>query len=216
MRTLHLRTADRGVDDAIAAWLRRHDVEVIECADAFDACVAALESPQTAPDILIAGVDWLSPSESSVLGYLRETWPGIIMLIHGGSNAAAVYPAAARTLICRTDAELRQVLASPPAALRDHLKESKRIPENSDDQTRTPPRISISELPPVGEPQSPDNPERSEAPERQAPPVDRPVATPAAAPKPHAAPARVTSLTAEELAALLEDWEPNIDRSADV
>lgn len=213
MRAIHLRTADRGADDAIAAWLHRHDVEVVDCADAFDACVAALTSPHEAPDLALAGVDWISPNESAVLGYLRETWPGIIIVIHGASAATAGYPSSPLTLVCRTGDALREVLASPPGALRARLTETRRFVETCDKEWRAPPpRFSIPELRPTKEPQAPDNPATKDSSDERAKPVERRVEPP----MPASPPARVTSLTAEELAALLEDWEPNIGRSADV
>ena len=213
MRAIHIRTADRGADDAIAEWLHRHEIDVIDCADAFDACVAALDSPHDAPELALAGVDWISPNESAVLGYLRETWPGIIIVVHGGSTAAVGYPASALTLVCRTGDALRELLASPPAALRARLTEKRRFVETRDEEWRAAPRISIPGISPTTQRQTPENPETDGAfDEKDAPPVHKRTERPI----PVAPPGRVTSLTAEELAALLEDWEPNTGRSADV
>jgi len=61
--------------------------------------------------------------------------------------------------------------------------------------------------------QTPDNSAAADASVQQpAPPIEKHVDPPI----PVAPRARVTSLTAEELAALLEDWEPNSSPPADV
>ncbi len=121
MKVIHLRTGDAAIDDRIAAWLRRHAATVVECADAFEACVVAIKHRQPPPQLAFIGADWLAPDEFSILGYLRETWPTIGIVVTGSPRVIATFPASPRTHICRSEAMLQQMFASTPAVLYEQL-----------------------------------------------------------------------------------------------
>lgn len=116
-RAIHLRTGERGTDQAIASWLRRHGVEVIDCADAYEACTFALLHGEQRPDLALIGVDWLAPAEFAIVTYFRETWPGLRIVVHGEACLTAALHAAAPTVTCVSAGELRRFLEDSPDAL---------------------------------------------------------------------------------------------------
>lgn len=235
MRILHLRTADRGADEAIASWLQSHDTEVIECADPFDACLAALAADEPAPELALVGLDWVSPDDFTVVGYFRESWPGIVVVFYGSPRVAASFPAAPLTIVCRTAESFEELLRGSPAALRSRCSDAHRPTRRIlDDWRATPPAPAPnasppSELadfpPPASSNNAGDSPPRNveypppptviavdevTAPPDRIPPADK--RTSATVRQEHAPPPRVDALTPEELAMLLEDWAPKLNR----
>jgi hypothetical protein len=112
-----LRTGDQGIDGAISTWLERHDVEVVGCADPFEACAFALTQRGSAPDLAFIGVDWLAPEELAIVDYLREIWPELSAVVYGGAQATARLEPNAPALVCRSAEGLRRMLADSPDAL---------------------------------------------------------------------------------------------------
>lgn len=229
MRAIHLRTADRGADDAIASWLDGHGVEVIECDDPFDACVVALRYDGPPPRFAFIGLDWISPQEFSIAGRFREIWPEIILVLHGSPQAAAGFPAAPLTFVCRGGETLRNLLSAPPADLLARFKGARRTSTAPSERWR--PAPSIADTPPLSdyEPDTlspspasddngaqrvdtdnpvPDNPPIAD-PRVADPPriVDRPRMISNQGPDETPPPRQADALTPEELAMLLEDWQ---------
>ncbi|GEM_PF-1990104 len=128
VKVVHLRTGDAAIDGRIAAWLRRHGATVIECADACEACVLAVRAEGLPPQLAMVGADWLAPDEFSVLGYFREVWPSIGIVITGSPRVVAMFPASPRTYICRNEAALVRMFALTPAALYDQIASGARRP----------------------------------------------------------------------------------------
>ncbi|MFQ5807210.1 MAG: hypothetical protein ACE5I3_12245 [Phycisphaerae bacterium] len=120
-KAIHLRTGDRGTDGAISTWLARHGVEVVNCTDPFEACAVALTQRNLAPDLALIGADWLAPDERSIIGYLREIWPGLTTVVYGSPPATSGFEAPPPTLVCRSAGAVRRMLANPPDTL---LKQS--------------------------------------------------------------------------------------------
>jgi hypothetical protein len=114
---IHVRTGDRGTDGAISAWLERHGVKVVDCADPFEACAFALTERAAAPDLALIGADWLAPDEAALVGYFREAWPGLITVVYGSPQATAGFEASPPTLVCRSADALRRMLADSPDTL---------------------------------------------------------------------------------------------------
>ena len=114
---IHVHTGDRGSDEAVADWLERHNVEIVECGDAFDACVIALTQRDRQPDLALVGADWLSPAEFSVVEYFRESWPSMPVVVYGSTPAAATVRPDALTLVCGSRSALERLLAESPDAL---------------------------------------------------------------------------------------------------
>jgi hypothetical protein len=200
-KAIHLRTGDRATDGAISAWLERHGVEIVACADAFEACVFALTHSAATPDLALVGADWLAPDEHAIIGYLRETWPGVTTVVYGGAPAVAGFEAGPLTLVRCSAAAVRRMLAGAPSALLEESVRALRAQVSPDDGWRPRPQAP----PPAGT-----------APARPAVrtqdthvPGDRPAARVTGqgsempgGPRPAT---RQTILTQEELAALLED-----------
>ncbi len=137
-----MRTGDRGTDGAISAWLERHGIEVVPCADPFEACTLALTQRGPAPDLAFIGVDWLAPGEAAIIGYFRETWPGLTMVVYGSAQATAGFEASPPTLVCRSAEGLRRMLADSPEALLSKSVEATRSQAPPDDGWRPQPNAS--------------------------------------------------------------------------
>lgn len=207
---IHVRTGERGTDSAISAWLERHDVEIVACADAFEACTVALTQSLTAPDVAFVGIDWLAPDEHVILDYFRETWPNLLAIVYGPASATTGFREDPRTLVCRSPAAVRRMLTDSPAALLDRLRAASPQQARSDDDRQPSPT-----LPPHAD-QSGDAQETSlphptthtrDSENRPANPGPRSAWRPAAGLRGRAASASASRnvLTEEELAALLED-----------
>ena len=207
-KAIHLRTGDRGTDGAISTWLDCHDVEVVTCADSFDACVQALTELASAPDLALIGIDWLPPDEYSIIHYLRETWPGLTMVLYGSTPMIVEFGKMPLTIACRGAADIRRMLASTPGAL---VKQSHAaLPAQSTSSEQWLPRpaesAQFAEAPPLEAP--PTQPAKiitkradttGAVPSHQ---VGEPDADSAMTSRP---PITQAILTREELAALLED-----------
>jgi hypothetical protein len=111
---VHLCTGNQGTDEAIRAWLERHGVEVVACADAFEACTVALTQPDRKPDLALIGTDWLAPEELAIIGYWRETWPGLTVILYGSAEGTAGLPTQPSTHVCRSAEELQHLLEDSP------------------------------------------------------------------------------------------------------
>lgn len=118
--TLHIRTGDPGLADAIDAWLRASAVEPVICVDAYEACVHLLKRAEDVPELVFVGVDWLAPDEQEVIRYVRDTWPAVGMVVYG----APLAPGVADTpliRVCAARSDLLPLLAAPPAELVDRF-----------------------------------------------------------------------------------------------
>jgi hypothetical protein len=208
LSAIHLRTADRGTDGAIAAWLRDHGVSVVSCADPFEACVVALTQSTPAPDLAFVGVEWLAHDELAIIGYLRQTWPELTIVLYGSAPALAGFQASPLGVACRTSAALKRMLAESPENFLAEFETARRSRAALGDAWRPRPQLA------------PPNEQPSRAPDEGlprptietrdvdllaaelAPRVGGPDAAPPTAPP--TSPAHEI-LTPEELAALLED-----------
>jgi hypothetical protein len=207
-KAIHLRTGDRATDGAVSAWLERHGVEVIPCADAFEACTVALSHSPVVPELAFVGADWLAPDEIAIVSYFRETWPGITIVIYGSASATAGFEATALTHVCRSAAAVRRMLAAPPVAL---LEESHRAlrtqPSRDDDWRPRPDAPRANGHTAAGETLV----SRSTSQTRDGAAIEADLTSPAGVPLETGAqrrpPVSQTILTKEELAALLNDEE---------
>lgn len=209
-KAVHLRTGDRETDGAVSMWLERHEVDVFDFADPFEACTFALTRPETTPDVAFIGADWLAPDELRIIDYLRETWPGLGMVIYGSTPATAGLHAGPQTLVLHPLSAVRRILVDSPAALLSRFPETSRTSAPPDDDWRpglqTPPRDA---QPPPKVRKRPFAPDAAVEQAKPAWAVPAPRVTPRdpeqqAGPS---APSTQTILTREELAALLEDDE---------
>lgn len=207
-KAIHLRTGDRGTDGAISAWLERHGIEVIACADAFEACTFALTHSAATPELALIGADWLAPDELAISGYFRETWPAVTIVIYGSAAATASIEDGSLTHVLRSPAAVRRMLAAAPDALLGESRGALRTPATLDDwRTRFDvPGLETSAA--DAEVLLPQPVVRTR--DREAPDVDlaphvsgQPPETAAGSPVPASPPI----LTREELAALLDDEE---------
>ena len=126
-RAIHLRTGDRATDGSIGAWLDRHGIDVVSCADPFEACTLALTQPKPAPSLALVGADSLTPDELSIVGYLRETWPHLAVVVYGSVPATAGLEEARSTVVCHSAGAVRRMLEDPPSDLLDRSRGSLRL-----------------------------------------------------------------------------------------
>ena len=208
-KAIHLRTGDRGTDGAISAWLERHGIEVVACADAFEACTFTLTHSATVPELAFVGADWLAPDELAIVSYLRETWPGVTIVIYGSAPATAGFEASALTHVCRSAFAVRRMLAAVPGAMVEESLRALRAQPSLDDgwrpQPETPRAEEHSAAAEMPAPRPALRTRDTEAMDADiAPHVNKQHRELAAGQRP---PASQTILTKEELAALLEDDE---------
>ncbi len=125
LTVLHLATADHASTAQVDAWLQRYSASVLRCADAFDACLNLIRSPEHVPDLVLLGADYLLTDELNIFDYLRETWPSAIVVVYGDAERCA-------RLTTGRDAELytppRAAIdpAQSPAALLEQARQSLR------------------------------------------------------------------------------------------
>jgi len=119
-RAVHIRTGQPAAAEAIDAWLSDHDVEVLACADVYEACVHLLREYHNVPEMVVIGTDWLAPDELAIVRYARETWPRAAIVVYG-AGASPAPEASPLTIACGSDAALRTVLADSPAQLLERL-----------------------------------------------------------------------------------------------
>jgi hypothetical protein len=208
-KAIHLRTGDRATDGAIAGWLERYGVDVVDCGDAFEACTLTLTQPEPSPDLALIGADWLAPDELAIISYFRETWPGVVIVVYGSAAATAGFEESPLALVCRSPDAVRRVLSEAPGTLLERSFEALRMQTPQDDGWRPRPvappaderhlhdksmrmsRLMIEDAEHVAAELEPDDAKHDAEP----PADDR-------------APAPAEILTPEELAALLNDDEP--------
>jgi hypothetical protein len=202
-KAIHLRTGDRGTDNAISAWLEKHGVDVVACADPFEACLVALSRSEPAPDLALVGVDWLAPDELGIVEYFAQAWPGLTLVLYGSPQATARFQPAPLTVVYRSPDALQRVLSESPdkllarsraEAAPDEVRRAQ--PENPGTHARRAETFVI--LPARAETQDPGRePQKQDRPPGAAGEEETGKTTAAAAPH--------SILTREELAALLED-----------
>ena len=210
-KAVHLRTGDRGTDGAISTWLERHGIEIVTCADAFEACAVALRQHEPPPDLALIGADWLAPGERAIIDYFRESWPGVVIVVHGSTTATSSLPAQPLTRVCRSAGEVQELLADSPDALLNRLRCAPRAQAPIDNDQRGQPKEAAADERRAGMKEAPLPQPTIPTGERPEPPVEL---TPSTAPRDSAAtttgkpaPPSRSVLTEEELAALLEDDE---------
>jgi hypothetical protein len=116
-RAIHIHSGRTTVGDAVDAWLDRHGVERMCCADAFAACSVILMQSTRVPDLAFVGADRLASDELPILAYLREAWPGVGIVLYGRHAQPCSHTRATQTLVCPSSAALREIMDAPP----DHL-----------------------------------------------------------------------------------------------
>jgi hypothetical protein len=116
-RAIHIGCGGARGAQALDAWLDRHGIERTCCADAFDACAHILTSSACVPELAFVAADRLTNEELVILGYLRETWPAVGIVLYGRDAESDSRTRDARTLVCPSAVALREVLAASPAHL---------------------------------------------------------------------------------------------------
>jgi len=195
-----IRTGQRAESDLVCARLSAAGVKVIECADAIDACVHILRFPDPAPHVVFIGTEWLSREDYALMGYLRQTWPGVLVVLHGEGYDTIPLDRSGPTAVCPTLADLKQLLSGGL----DEMVEAARREASGVVRLRGAPRaVNIpqdAEGARVGSAVKDDGPEQSVADSRRirsTVPREKPVAVGPNPPR--------TILTEEELDALLRD-----------
>jgi hypothetical protein len=121
-RAIHVRTGQRAAVDAVDAWLKRHDTEVVSFDDVYAACVHLLQAYERVPDLALIGSDWLGEDEYNIVTYMRQTWPRVGIVVYGESRSTPVFDMLPMTQSCRMEDALRRLIAEPPAVLLEQLR----------------------------------------------------------------------------------------------
>ena len=179
---LHLRTGETSAAEAISSWLRQHRVGGTDFSDAYEACVYLLEQSEETPDLAFVGTDWLTPDEFPIIRYIHETWPGVGVIIYGDGGELPPQESGALMWRCGSVDALRQVLADSPANVLQRLREHR-----GDDVALLPTSEQRADCAPAPGPGTAGGARRYPPPDERNSLASRSV------------------LTAEELAALLDD-----------
>lgn len=192
LQILHIRTGSATLTSDVDSWLAAHRVDAVTLNDAFDACQHALTSYEQAPELAFVGVDRLERDERQIVRYLRDTWPGLAIVLYG-SDTAVHWSADPLLTAADSRAALRALLAATPAELIAKIRRGSVRP-TAHELTTAPEAPRRTPAAPRGsEPASP---------AREAP--SPAVLTPPTALRVTPLEATSVSLTAEELAALLD------------
>lgn len=123
-RAIHIRTLRRRESELVDAWLERHRLDVTLLEDVLEACTFLLTRFDAAPDLAFVGAEGFGDGDAELLGYLRETWPHLAIVVYSG---AALIPLGhdANLTVCCAESTLRELLGSAPAELAARVR---RIP----------------------------------------------------------------------------------------
>ena len=199
---IHLRTGESHAAEEISAWLRDHRVEVTGFSDAYDLCVHLLQHSAEIPDLALVGADWLSPGEFAIVRYLRETWPGVGIVVYSSGGETPPCEPGPLTRVCRSSHALRQLLSESPERTLSRLRQeaSLEAPQAAA-RSRADRPAAIRETPS----QTPASAPGASAAKPNGPPIDRDEQADGSKPGPAADQPPRGILTDEELSALLDD-----------
>jgi hypothetical protein len=107
---LHIRTGSRASVQLVDRWLERQQVEVLACADAFDACVAVLRKDAPPIGLALLGADWLDPEDFALIRLLHEHVPGLAIVLYGYAGLPQEPAHAGPLLVCRSAVDLEHAL----------------------------------------------------------------------------------------------------------
>ncbi len=117
----HLQTGEPAAMTEVDQWLRNHGVRTVNWPDAFAACTHLLIHANEVPDLVLIGLEWLPTDEVDIARYIRETWPGVGMVLYGAATEKTVLDSDARMIRCSTIEALQEVLRRRPDALQEEL-----------------------------------------------------------------------------------------------
>lgn len=191
-RAIHVRTGQRVAADALDGWLARHGVRVDGFGDVYETCVHLLTNYEQTADLALVGMDWLSDDECAIIPYLRQTWPRVGLVLYGAALNSPLIELLPMTLACRLGEPIRQLLAGTPQELLQRMSTKAAV-----EAREGPPRPrGVPEAGPALEPRPRTSPVKGSA-----------VAGGMVDAGPSCGEAPRSILTAEELAALLQDQE---------
>lgn len=118
---VHLRTGDTSAASLVEGWFQHHRVRYVDHADAYECCVHLLRHSDAPPDLVFVGVDWLTSDETQILHYVRDVWPGAILVVYGDAGTGGDAGDSPLTVVLSSRSALRDFLAEGPAGLRQRL-----------------------------------------------------------------------------------------------
>ncbi len=117
---MHVRTGDPGSAGFVDGWLRAHDARIVDCADAYDACVRLIQQAEHVPDLVFIGADWLDADEQQILRYVRDTWPAVGVIVYG-QPPQAFTDRIDRLHLCASRGDLERLLDRAPPEVAEKL-----------------------------------------------------------------------------------------------
>jgi hypothetical protein len=122
-KCIHIRAGQRALAEAVDRWLADAG-PIFVCDSPYDAAAYALTCAHDMPDLAAVGIDWLDDAELTLLRRLRETWPGIVLLVYGAEVSRARADSHL-TRVCR-GGELAEWTARSPAAALEAIRRAER------------------------------------------------------------------------------------------
>lgn len=121
-KAFHLLAGQSQGAELVDAWLRRHRVRQVVLKDPYEACVYLIRHADQVPDFAFVDADSLTREELIIVQYLRETWPGVGIIIYSGHDQAELPDSGPLQRASRGTAGLRQLLGSSPERLLRRLR----------------------------------------------------------------------------------------------
>ncbi len=184
--SIHICAGDRTAEASVDLWLERGGFRVVRFEDVYSACAYLVTNQDDPPDLVVVGANWLTEDELAIIGYVEQSWPGVAQAVYGFPHDANLQGVPSRAVICRSNAQLRELLERSPS-------------EVASDSSNPGPHASIEG--------NGNRPHRLEEPEHEADVQLEQASDPRNSPQtePPREPIDEMELTREELAALLED-----------
>lgn len=109
-RVVHLCMGDRAWQNCVDRWLEAAGVVVSRFDDAYSLCAHLRQDSRPAPDAVAVGVDWLNRCELQVVKYVRQSWPGAVIIVYGTPQAPLDCATWDRLVVCSSRVQLDALL----------------------------------------------------------------------------------------------------------
>ncbi len=112
--SIHICAGDRTAEASVDLWLERGGFRVLRFEDPYSACAYLVTNQDDPPDLVVVGANWLTEDELAIIAYVEQSWPGVAQVVYGFPHDANLQGVPSRAVICRSNAQLRELLERSP------------------------------------------------------------------------------------------------------
>lgn len=112
--SIHICAGDRTAEASVDLWLERGGFRVLRFEDPYSACAYLVTNQDDPPDLVVVGANWLTEDELAIIDYVEQSWPGVAQVVYGFPHDANLQAVPSCTVICRSNAQLRELLERSP------------------------------------------------------------------------------------------------------